>query len=179
MDSLRRIVLVGVALCLGATALLAQAQTEDGLAKQIAGLPWDTGNVGVGLDDSDNKAQIVVLGHFVNPHVTDFTGSSYIIVFSRKGIMSNYEKQAFGTERWDDWLGNSMCWTIIDGSGHGGGGGSAVEADEKGFDYHVFITWQYGKANAKIFEKTFRCRWVAEQTFKQDGFTITVTVKVK
>jgi hypothetical protein len=85
MLTFRQIALLGLVLCFGTNALFAQAPPEGNLAKQVARLPWDMGEVGVWLNDSAHSSQIVVLGHYVNPHAFDFTDRSYIHVYAKKG----------------------------------------------------------------------------------------------
>ena len=58
------------------------------------------------------------------------------------------------------------------------GQGEVLKADQTGFDFELDLSWVYSNGQKGRFRATFRCPWAKQQTFKKDGFTITLQVLV-
>jgi len=174
MRLIRQIVLLGLASYLGTSGLFAQAQKQDGLAEQIARLPWGTDQVVIHLSaKADSK--IVLVAHYANPGAVSDTDTGYVSIHPYKVILDkNGGPICPLRER------SEMHFKCRDGNHWWcNGGGNFEKATKDGFDYDLSLSWKLDKESEKKFDETFHCHWVKEQTFKKDGFVITITAKLK
>jgi hypothetical protein len=174
MPSLPRIVFFGMAVCLGSLDLVADSEPKDGFAAQIARLPWDTSDVNVHYS-AQADAQIVVIAHYVNPDVVADTDTRYISVHPAKWTLDKNGRKVYSGE----FEGEGTCRDDIMGRSWCDGTGEFENVGKNGFDYHLNLTWKIGKGSETKFDETFHCLWVKEQTFKKNGFTITIMTKLK
>ena len=157
---------------LGILGSFAQPQKNDDLADKIALLPWKTDEVVV-QDTLQPDSKIALVAQYGNPEVIADSDTVYVGLHpykwivdkngNRVGVMEGSEaggKSRDGQDRWCN------------------GCGEFDNITKDGFDYHLHLTWQIDGQSEKTFDETFHCQWVAEQTFKKNGFTIVVTTKI-
>ncbi len=158
------IILACLVSLLGSMRLWAEALKQDSTLEAISALPWNLEVRTSSSPDKDatDKTRITIHVHFSNPHVVA-DDEDYYIRFHKEdgyGWGSGTDKNRDGLNRW------------VNGNGH------VEKIGKDGFDYHLLLDWQIDGEKQGKFNERFHCAWVKEQTFKKNGFTITLTVKV-
>jgi len=166
MLSLRSIVLLVLVSSVGNGGLVAQAPKDEALVEQVARLPWTTDEVNI-HDSVQDDSKIVLVAHYTNPDVVADTDTAYISMHPFHWHWS--------VDKSDEMHG--CCRGGQNGWCNGAGDFSKVTKD--GFDYGLSLTWQFDGQHEKTFNQVFHCLWVKEQTFKKDGFTVTVKASMK
>ena len=112
--------------------------------------------------------------HYSNPNVVTDSDTSYVSIHPYRWIVDkNGNKIGVG----EGSEGHGCCRDGMDRWCNGAG--EFEKANQNGFDYHLDLDWQIDGQSQKTFNETFHCRWVGKQTFKKNGFTITITVNLK